>query len=127
MPAQPADLENVSTWVKYSARLCKTCVANCCRLPVETRLPDLVRIGVVDEFELDENAKQIAKRLKKEGVVEHFYQKKRLFTLTRMANGDCLFLDSISRKCTIYQKRPETCRNHPHIGPRAGFCAFSKI
>lgn len=75
-----SNLENVSTWVKYSARLCKTCVANCCQLPVETRLPDLVKIGVVDEFELDENAKQIAKHLKKGGVVEHFYQKKALFT-----------------------------------------------
>jgi len=125
MTTQPADIDNVSTWVKYSAKLCKNCVANCCRLPVEVMLTDLVRIGVIDEFEQDGNAKKIAKRLKKEGVIEHFYQKKGLFTLTRMANGDCLFLDSTVRNCTIYEKRPDTCRNHPHIGPRAGFCAFS--
>lgn len=126
MPGQPADLENVSTWVKYSARLCKNCAAHCCRLPVETTLPDLVKIGVVDEFELSLDAKQIAKRLKKQGVVEHFYHKKGLFTLTRMANGDCWFLDNTTRNCSIYNRRPETCRNHPYIGPRAGFCPFSK-
>jgi Fe-S-cluster containining protein len=86
---------------------------------------DLVRIGVVDEFELQENMKRIYKRLCKDGVVEHFHAKTNTFTLTRMANGDCLYLDAQTRRCTIYDKRPATCRNHPQIGPRSGYCAYS--
>lgn len=95
-------------------------------MPVEVKTTDLIRIGLMDEFELQENPKKIAKRLKKEGVIEHFYQKDGLFTLTRMANGDCLYLNNHSRRCSIYEKRPDTCRNHPRIGPRSGFCAFNE-
>ncbi|MFO6369419.1 YkgJ family cysteine cluster protein, partial [Pseudomonas aeruginosa] len=47
-----------------------------------------------------------------------------ILTLTRMANGDCLYLDRKTRLCTIYARRPDTCRNHPRIGPRPGYCAY---
>jgi hypothetical protein len=43
-----------------------------------------------------------------------------------MAGGDCIFLDCRTRRCTIYPLRPETCRNHPQVGPRSGYCAFRK-
>lgn len=89
-------------------------------------MTDLVRMGVIDEFDLEEEPKKIAKRLKKEHIIEHFYAKAGLFTLTRMANGDCLYLNQKTRRCTIYQQRPDTCRNHPQIGPRPGFCAYQK-
>ena len=93
-------------------------------MPVETRLSDLIRLELVAEFERGEPPKNIAKRLMKEGVVERFNQKSGIFTLTRMGNNDCYFLDRKSRLCTVYDKRPETCRNHPRIGPRPGYCAF---
>ena len=118
-------IDEPSTWKKYSTKLCRNCNAGCCRLPVEVNLSDLVRMEYIDAFELNDNPKIIAKRLAKQGVVEHFSQKTKLFTLTRMANGDCLFLDSGSRRCSIYNKRPDTCRNHPKIGPRSGFCAYA--
>jgi len=44
--------------------------------------------------------------------------------LVRMSNNDCYYLDRKSRLCTIYDKRPDTCRNHPKIGPRPGYCAY---
>ena len=68
--------------------------------------------------------KNIAKRLQKEGIVERFNQKSGIFTLQRMSNNDCLYLDRKSRMCTIYEIRPDTCRNHPRIGPRPGYCAY---
>ena len=77
---------------------------------------DLERIGDL--------AKNIAKRLSKAGIVEHFNHKHGIFTLTRLANGDCLYLDRKTRLCTVYAKRPDTCRNHPRIGPRPGYCAY---
>ncbi|WP_313410444.1 YkgJ family cysteine cluster protein [Stutzerimonas kunmingensis] len=119
-----ADPERLETWVRYSAGLCRDCHATCCTLPVEVRIDDLIRLELVDAFERDEPAKNIAKRLSKAGIVEHFNHKHEIFTLARLANGDCLYLDRKTRLCTVYAKRPDTCRNHPRIGPRPGYCAY---
>lgn len=121
-----SDPERLETWARYSNGLCRDCHATCCTLPVEVRIDDLIRLGLVDEFERDEPAKQVARRLSREGVVEHFNHKREIFTLTRLANGDCLYLDRQTRLCTVYAKRPDTCRNHPHVGPRPGYCAYQR-
>lgn len=119
-----ADPDRLDTWVRYQNGLCRGCHATCCTLPVEVRLDDLIRMELVDPFERDEPPKVVAKRLTKAGVVERFNQKLGLFTLTRLSNGDCLYLEPRTRLCRIYAKRPDTCRNHPHIGPRPGHCAY---
>ena len=119
-----ADIDRLDTWARYNKDMCYSCHSTCCTLPVEVRLSDLIRIGVVDAFEKDEPAKNIAKRLQKEGIVERFNQKSGIFTLTRLSNNDCLYLDRKTRLCTIYDQRPVTCRNHPRVGPRPGYCAY---
>ncbi|AZS51838.1 YkgJ family cysteine cluster protein [Entomomonas moraniae] len=119
-----ADPDRLETWAKYHKRLCDTCQATCCQLPVEIKLDDLIRLGILDDFARDEPLKNLAKQLKKQGVIEHFNQKKELFTITRLANNDCYFLDTKTRRCTVYTNRPNTCRNHPQIGPRPNFCAY---
>lgn len=119
-----AEVDRLETWARYYNGLCHGCHATCCTMPAEVRLEDLIRLGVVDAFERDEPPKNIARRLMKEGVIEHFNQKLGRFTLTRLSNDDCLYLDRKSRLCTVYDKRPDTCRNHPHIGPRPGYCAY---
>lgn len=115
--------DRLETWVKYKKGLCSDCRATCCTLPVEVQLSDLVRMGLVDAFE-SADLRAVAKRLQKSGVVERFHQKTGIFTLSRMANEDCQFLDPQRRLCTIYDKRPDTCRNHPQVGPKPGFCAY---
>jgi hypothetical protein len=122
--ARPADLDRLDTWHKYRNSLCNGCRASCCTLPVEVRMGDLVRLGLVDAFEADEPLKPIARRLEKAGLIDHFNFKSGLFTLARRASGDCIYLDAATRRCTIYELRPDTCRNHPHIGPRPGYCAY---
>ncbi|BHH84948.1 YkgJ family cysteine cluster protein [Desulforhopalus sp. 52FAK] len=124
MPSVPASIDDLKTWAKYRKKMCDHCRGTCCSLPVEVKAEDLVRIGVVDVFELEDNMKRVFKRLSKEGLVEHYHAKSETFTLTRMANGDCLYLDPSSRRCTIYDRRPNTCRNHPQVGPRSGYCAY---
>lgn len=119
-----ADIDNTATWAKYSKKLCNRCSASCCSLPVEVKAADLIRMGLMDEFELQDELKQVARRLMKERLIEHFHAKSQTFTLARMASGDCIFLDGRSRRCSIYQQRPETCRNHPQVGPRSGYCPF---
>lgn len=118
------DIDDTSTWLKYRKKICNSCVASCCSLPVEVKSVDLIRMGLMDKFELSDNLKLVAKRLKKEGTIDHYHSRTETFTLSRMANGDCLYLHPQSRRCTIYLLRPDTCRNHPHIGPKPGYCAF---
>jgi len=124
-PHSQADIDDIETWVKYKKYLCGHCRAACCRLPVEVGSKDLIRFGLMDVFELKDSLKHIARRLIKAGIVGHFHSRSATLTLSRMANGDCIYLDQKSKCCTIYIKRPDTCRNHPHIGPRPGYCAFS--
>ena len=119
------NVDNCDTWTRYRNGLCSTCAANCCTMPVEVKLPDLVRLELVDPFEAEhEQPKQIAKRLQKMGVIEHFNFKHSIFTLSRRANGDCQNLDAKTRRCNVYEKRPNTCRLHPQVGPRPGYCPY---
>ena len=123
-PIVNADINRLETWTRFRESLCRSCRATCCSLPVEVQVEDLVRMGVVDAFDAQEQPKRLAKRLMKEGVVEHFNHKHARFTLTRMSNGDCHYLDPKSRLCTIYDRRPNTCRQHPQVGPKPGYCAY---
>lgn len=121
------DVDRTETWSRYRNGLCDNCVANCCTMPVEVRLADLVQLQIVDPFEAEhEQPKQIAKRLSKAGLIDHFNFKWGLFTLARRANGDCHFLDARTRRCTVYALRPATCRKHPQVGPRPGYCPHGK-
>lgn len=117
------DIHRPDTWVRYRPSMCDNCQAGCCNMPVEARISDLIRMKVVDEFETGEPPKAIARRLMKEGVVGHFNGREEVFILARHSSGDCRYLDQQTRRCTIYALRPDTCRNHPAIGPRPGFCA----
>jgi uncharacterized protein len=122
------NVDNCDTWTRYRNGLCSTCAANCCTMPVEVKLPDLVRLGLVDPFEAEhEEPKQIAKRLQKMGVIEHFNFKNSIFTLSRRANGDCQNLDAKTRRCNVYETRPNTCRLHPQVGPRPGYCPYGAV
>jgi uncharacterized protein len=119
------DVDRTETWTRYRKGLCEGCEARCCTMPVEVRVPDLVRLGVVEPFEAEhETAAAIARRLTREGIVGHFNHKRAIFTLARRAGGDCLFLDEQARRCTVYERRPDTCRQHPAVGPRPGYCPY---
>lgn len=124
IPTRAADLDRLETWVRYRNGLCGDCRATCCTMPVEVRLDDLVRLGVVDEFERGEPIRLIARRLEKARIIDHFNHKQEVFTLARRASGDCLYLHAQTRRCTVYERRPTTCRQHPQIGPRPGHCAW---
>lgn len=120
------DVAAPRTWLKFNQEMCQTCRGSCCSLPVELNFADLIRLGVVDAFEAEEPRRKIAKRLKKDGIISHYHNKSDIYTLTQLSNGDCLYLDQKSRLCTVYDRRPQTCRNHPKVGPRSGYCAYVK-
>ncbi len=119
-----ADLERLATWARYRNGLCEHCVASCCTMPVEVRTADLVRLGVLDAFDAGGQMKPWLKRLQKTGVIERYSPATQLFTLARQSGGECAFLDRVTRRCSVYEQRPDTCRKHPQVGPRPGYCAF---
>jgi uncharacterized protein len=93
-------------------------------MPVEVQTSDLIRLGVASVDEVSN--KKIAKRLMKEKIVSSYRSGTDLFMLAAKPNGDCYFLDSKTRLCTVYEKRPDVCRKFPEIGPRPGYCPAKK-
>lgn len=117
-------IDDLRNWTKYSPKLCRTCIGSCCTLPVEVRADDIKRLGLCDSFQLDDNPKKAAKLLKKDGIIDHYHHRSGIFTLARRSDGSCQFLQQDTHLCSVYENRPDTCRNHPKIGPKPGFCAF---
>lgn len=120
-----ADKDRPSTWKRYDESNCLKCKANCCSMPVEVKVSDLINIGIATQDEVDNSIKKLAKRLKKEGYISSYREGTEFFMLTQKPNSDCYFLDSKTRLCTIYNKRPETCQKFPsQIGTRVGYCPY---
>lgn len=113
-------------WKRFEQSMCSSCEATCCYLPVEATASDLVRMGILDEFHLELDLKEIVKDALAHRDVIRYNSKDEKFTLKQGASGACIYLDLKKKNCTIYDKRPETCRNHPMIGPKRGFCAYLK-
>ncbi|MEK6627487.1 MAG: YkgJ family cysteine cluster protein [Bdellovibrionota bacterium] len=117
------DKDRPSTWKKYDALNCTRCRANCCSMPVEVKAADLVRLQIATNDEVENSIKKLAKKLKKEGYISSYREGTEFFMLTQKTNSDCYFLNSQTRLCTVYEKRPETCRQFPsQVGTRIGFC-----
>ncbi len=92
-------------------------------MPVEVHGSDLVRLNIVTQDELTNSVKKVAKKLKKAGLISSYRDGTDLFMLTQRPNGDCYFLDTKSRYCTVYENRPNTCRDFPaRVGTRVGYC-----
>ena len=96
-------------------------------MPVEVRAADLVRLGIASIDEVEASKKKLAKRLIKEKVCLSYREGTDLFMLAQKPNGDCVFLDPLTRSCTVYERRPEVCRDFPAIGPRPGYCPHLKL
>src|SRR5437868_639795 len=116
------DKDRPSSWVKHRESLCRGCQANCCAMLLEVTVDDLIRLGLCTEDEARISLKKVFKRLRKEGVAMSYRDGTGLFLLQSKANSDCQFLDSYTRLCTVYEKRPDVCRKFPSIGPRPGYC-----
>lgn len=121
------DKDRPSTWRHYDPKNCTQCRASCCQMPVEVRSTDLIRLGLATEDELQNSVKKVAKRLSKAGVIQSYRSGTDFFMLMQRSNSDCYFLNEKTRFCTVYERRPDTCRGFPgNLGPRVGYCPFNK-
>lgn len=121
------DTQKPSTWKPYKKGLCEGCWSGCCTLPLEVSAYDLIRLEVITEDEAAVSLKKVSKKLMKAGIVQSFRATSGLFVIEQRHGRDCIFLDEKTRRCTVYEKRPEVCREFPKIGPRPGYCPASKI
>jgi Fe-S-cluster containining protein len=119
------DPQRPSTWVPYKKGMCDGCWSGCCTLPVEVSAADLIRLELITEEEAAISLKEVGKKLSKQGILQDYKLKEQLFILEQRYGRDCIFL-SEDRLCTVYDKRPEVCRQFPKIGPKPGFCPQSK-
>lgn len=120
-----ADPQLPSSYTKYKNGLCNDCWAGCCQLPVEATADDLVRLGVALPEEVQEwSHKDLAKRLMKQRIIQHYDPRSKMFILEQVSGADCLFLHPKTRLCTVYEKRPKTCRDFPKVGPKPGYCPY---
>ena len=102
--------------------MCEGCWGGCCTLPVEVSAADLIRLGLIIEEEAAISLKEVARKLFKKKLIQAFNAKSQLFVLEQRGGRDCIYLDPRTRLCTVYEKRPEVCRQFPTIGPRPGYC-----
>jgi Fe-S-cluster containining protein len=121
------DPQHPSAWKSFKKGLCEGCWAGCCTLPVEASPADLVRLELISPAEAEWPLEDVAERLYDERVIQSFDPHEQLFTLAQVSGRDCVFLDGETRRCTVYEKRPEVCRKFPRIGPRPGFCPHSPV
>jgi uncharacterized protein len=116
-----------STWVTYRNELCASCKGSCCTMPVEVKASDLLRLNLISEDEINSSIKKTAKKLKKQGIINSYREGTDVFMISQKSNDDCYFLDSKTRLCTVYENRPDTCRDFPlKVGPRVKYCPYSK-
>ena len=95
---------------------CSKCPAYCCSYDqIELKELDIRRLAK----HLDLDREVFLKRYTKQGdelpVLRH--HKDKLFGST------CVFLDSKTRRCTVYEARPNVCRTYPDR-PRCGYYDF---
>jgi uncharacterized protein len=95
---------------------CSKCPAYCCSYDeIEVKARDADRLA--NHFGLDRQTflDRFTKRGDKFPVLRH--QRDEIF------GSVCTFLDKKTRRCTVYEARPEVCRTYPDR-PRCGYFDF---
>ncbi len=118
-------LNNLRDWLPFKKEMCESCVGTCCYMPVEVMVPDLVRLKILDDFHLELPERDQIKIALKNPAIKRYTPSTEKFTLAQKSNGSCFYLEKNGR-CSQYDLRPNTCRNHPRIGPKPNFCAYLK-
>lgn len=97
---------------------CSKCPAYCCsydRIGVNNR--DIARLAKHFEIDAETAAKRFTKPSPDGPVLRH--QKDKIY------GSICMFLDTKTRRCTIYEARPGVCHEYPDR-PRCGYYEFLK-
>jgi len=103
---------------KYS---CAKCPAYCCSYPeIEVTARDVERLARHFGLRPREAEERFTKYDAREKVRSLRHRKDRIF------DSVCTFLDQKTRRCTVYESRPNVCRGFPD-SPRCGYYEFLKF
>jgi Fe-S-cluster containining protein len=97
-------MEEEKPWFENGLRFTCTGCGDCC-----TGAPGYVWV----------NRQEIADLARKLGTSEADFERRYVRkvgirkSLIELSNGDCIFFDSNTRKCSVYEARPRQCRTWP--------------
>jgi len=95
---------------------CSKCPAYCCsyeKISIEPR--DLKRLAKHFDLELDSARRRFTRIFEDERVLRH--------RPDETYGSACMFLDPKTRQCTVYEARPDVCKEYPDK-PRCGYYEF---
>lgn len=101
---EPSNHSNASPWYKDGLRFTCTGCGDCCSgAPgyVWVNKREIGEMAALISLDVAEFEKRYVRKI---GVRK---------SLVEFPNGDCVFLDTETRGCTIYQARPRQCRTWP--------------
>jgi len=95
---------------------CTKCPAYCCSYDeIELKEMDIRRLAKHLDLDRDVFMKRYTKRGDDLTILRHHRDK--------LFGSACVFLDSKTRQCTVYEARPNVCRTYPDR-PRCGYYDF---
>jgi Fe-S-cluster containining protein len=104
MSGQQEDLAADGPWYREGLRFECTQCGNCCTgAPGYVWMSDeeIARLAGLLTIPIAEFCRRYVRKVRgRQSLLEH-------------ASGDCVFLDSSSRRCRVYQARPQQCRSWP--------------
>lgn len=106
--------------IKYD---CSKCPGYCCSYPrIEVKNGDLKRLAKHFDLELAAAEKKFTRWYKSDEGHERIlrHQKDEVY------GSICRFFDTDARRCTIYEARPEVCRDYP-TKSKCGYYEFIKF
>lgn len=117
--------DRTSLWSRYQPDLCGSCIAACCKMPVEITREDIKMLGLVKEIDVLSD-KKLAKLLQARKIIKSYRVSSGLFMVREKIDGACFFLEN--DRCSVYERRPQVCRKFPtEIGNRIGYCPYTKM
>src|SRR6266702_597015 len=95
---------------------CAKCPAYCCSYDeIELKELDIRRLAKHLDLDRETFLRRYTKRGNELSILRHHRDK--------LYGSACVFLDSNTRRCTVYEVRPNVCRTYPDR-PRCGYFDF---
>jgi Fe-S-cluster containining protein len=110
-------MQNPLSRIRYD---CQKCPGYCCSYPrIEVLDSDLDRLAQHFGIAVEEAERKFTRRYKDEDSDERILRHHKDHVYATI----CRFFDRKARRCTVYEARPEVCRQYPN-GSRCGYYDF---
>lgn len=77
-------LQHLEHWTRYKKGLCQDCEGSCCYMPVEITSDDLIRLGILSEFDRELSLNEQNKKALKHQAIKRYTPSSQKYTLSRI-------------------------------------------